>query len=218
MHGITHQQILAVAGSLLFRDDHVHKKIKVLSGGERARLCMAGLLLGDYNILVLDEPGNHLDVETVEALAEALLAYKGTVIFTSHDRHFMKRIATNIVEVRDGSVKNYMGDYDAYLYYINREIEEGERENQSSNRATLPPAEKLKAKTERKLSQNDERDRKKKIKALERKIAKLDEEKKALDQQMLTMTDPDEAMKLYNQIEAIGGQLASAEEEWLELN
>ena len=128
------------------------------------------------------------------------------------------RIATNIVEVRDGSVKNYMGDYDAYLYYINREIEEGERENQSSNRATLPPAEKLKAKTERKLSQNDERDRKKKIKALERKIAKLDEEKKALDQQMLTMTDPDEAMKLYNQIEAIGGQLASAEEEWLELN
>ena len=218
MHGITHQQILAVAGSLLFRDDHVHKKIKVLSGGERARLCMAGLLLGDYNILVLDEPGNHLDVETVEALAEALLAYKGTVIFTSHDRHFMKRIATNIVEVRDGSVKNYMGDYDAYLYYINREIEEGERENKSSNRATLPPAEKLKAKTERKLSQNDERDRKKKIKALERKIAKLDEEKKALDQQMLTMTDPDEAMKLYNQIEAIGGQLASAEEEWLELN
>ena len=109
--GVTTQQVLAVAGSLLFRDSHVEKKIKVLSGGERARLCMAGLLLGDYNILVLDEPGNHLDVETVEALAEALLAFKGTVIFTSHDRHFMKRIATNVIEVRDGSVRNYMGDY-----------------------------------------------------------------------------------------------------------
>ncbi|MEM9943181.1 MAG: ABC-F family ATP-binding cassette domain-containing protein, partial [Planctomycetota bacterium] len=126
MKGTTDQQILAVAGSLLFRDDHVNKRVKVLSGGERARLCMAGLLLGDYNILVLDEPGNHLDVETVEALAEALLEYQGTVVFTSHDRHFMKRIATNIIEVRDQAVKNYMGDYDAYLYYINREIEEGE--------------------------------------------------------------------------------------------
>ena len=217
MHGITHQQILAVAGSLLFRDDHVHKKIKVLSGGERARLCMAGLLLGDYNILVLDEPGNHLDVETVEALCEALLEYKGTVIFTSHDRHFMKRIATNIVEVRDGSVKNYMGDYDAYLYYINREIEEGDRETGSTNRAALPPAEKLK-KTERKLSQNEERSQKKKIKSLERKIARLDEEKKKLDAEMLTMTDPEQAMKLYNQIESIANDLAAAEAEWMELN
>src|SRR5690606_1861817 len=112
---------------LLFRGDHVRKKVQVLSGGERARLCMAGLLLGTYNILVLDEPGNHLDVETVESLAEALLEYRGTVIFTSHDRHFMRRLATNIVEVRDGTAKNYGGDYDAYLYYINREIEEGER-------------------------------------------------------------------------------------------
>ena len=217
MHGITHQQILAVAGSLLFRDDHVHKKIKVLSGGERARLCMAGLLLGDYNILVLDEPGNHLDVETVEALCEALLEYKGTVIFTSHDRHFMKRIATNIVEVRDGSVKNYMGDYDAYLYYINREIEEGDRDAGSTNRAAPPPDEKLK-KAERKLSQNEERDRKKKIKSLERKIARLDEEKKKLDAEMLTMTDPEQAMKLYNQIESIAADLATAEAEWMELN
>lgn len=125
--GTTTQQILAVAGSLLFRDEHVRKKVQVLSGGERARLCMAGLLLGTYNILVLDEPGNHLDVETVESLVEALLEYRGTVIFTSHDRHFMRRLATNIIEVRDGSAKNYGGDYEAYLYYINKEIEEGER-------------------------------------------------------------------------------------------
>ena len=217
MHGITHQQILAVAGSLLFKDDHVHKKVKVLSGGERARLCMAGLLLGDYNILVLDEPGNHLDVETVEALADALLAYKGTVIFTSHDRHFMKRIATNIIEVRDGGVKNYMGDYDAYLYYINREIEEGERQSQNTKSASAPPPEKLK-KGAVTLSQNEQRAIKKKIKSVERKIARLDEEKKSLDAQMLTMTDPEEAMKLHEQTQAIAADLAAAEEEWLELN
>jgi ATP-binding cassette subfamily F protein 3 len=217
MKGITDQQILAVAGSLLFRDEHVQKKIKVLSGGERARLCMAGLLLGDYNILVLDEPGNHLDVETVEALAEALLAYNGTVIFTSHDRHFMKRIATNIVEVRDGSVKNYMGDYDAYLYYINKEIDEGERASQKTNSASAPPAEKF-SKGEKVLTQNEQRELRKKIKAIERKIAKLDDERKSLNQKMLDMTDPEEAMALHKKIESIAAELATAEEDWLELN
>ena len=79
-------------------------------------------------MLVLDEPGNHLDVDTVEALAEALVEYKGTVIFTSHDRHFLKRVATCIIEVRDGHVTNYNGQYDAYLYSVNKEIDEGERE------------------------------------------------------------------------------------------
>ena len=90
-------------------------------------------------MLVLDEPGNHLDVDTVEALAEALLDYQGTVIFTSHDRHFMKRVATCIVEVRDGRVTNYRGDYDAYLYTVNKEIEDGERELATA-RTKPPPA------------------------------------------------------------------------------
>ena len=89
---------------------------------------MAGLLLGTANVLVLDEPGNHLDVETVEALAEALLEYKGTVIFTSHDRHFMHRVATSVIEVRDGSVKNYFGDYDTYLVSVENEVDDGERD------------------------------------------------------------------------------------------
>ena len=83
-------------------------------------------------MLVLDEPGNHLDVDTVESLAEALLGYKGTVIFTSHDRHFMKRVATSIVEVRDGRVVNYRGNYDAYLYAVNKEIDDEEREREVS--------------------------------------------------------------------------------------
>ncbi len=116
------------------------KPISVLSGGERARLCMAGLLLSQYNVLVLDEPGNHLDVDTVEALAEALLEYKGTVIFTSHDRHFMKRVATCIIEVRDGRVTNYRGDYEAYLYSVNKEIDDGEREQAAKTASATPEA------------------------------------------------------------------------------
>src|SRR5207237_4480997 len=126
--GTKTQTVLDQAGSLLFRGDHVQKKISVLSGGERARLCLAGLMPGQANVLVLDEPGNHLDVDTVEALAEALLDYKGTIIFTSHDRHFTRRVATCVVEVRDGRVTHYNGRYDAYLDEVNKEMEDGARE------------------------------------------------------------------------------------------
>src|SRR5450755_4466496 len=108
------QEVLEVAGSLLFRGANVKKPISVLSGGERARLCLAGLLLSDYNVLILDEPGNHLDVDTVESLVDALVDYEGTVIFTSHDRHFTSKVATCIVEVRDGRVVAYSGQYNAY--------------------------------------------------------------------------------------------------------
>jgi len=116
------QEILDIAGAFLFRGANVEKPVSVLSGGERARLCLAGLMLSEHNILVLDEPGNHLDVDTIESLAEALLEYEGTVIFTSHDRHFTSRVATCIVEVRDGRVVNYSGKYEDYVYKVNKEI------------------------------------------------------------------------------------------------
>jgi ATP-binding cassette subfamily F protein 3 len=220
--GTTDQQILAVAGSLLFRDDHVKKKIGVLSGGERARLCMAGLLLGSYNILVLDEPGNHLDVETVEALAEALLRYRGTVIFTSHDRHFMKRIATNIIEVRDGSAKNYLGDYDAYLYAMNQEIEEGNRDTSAGKsdrqKTSGKAARKEMTKEERIASQQDHKRRRKQLQALERKIARLDDQKKAINEQLLTETDPEKAVELHDEVTKLVQELSDAENQWLDLS
>src|SRR3954463_2560695 len=125
--GTVTQQIKDVAGSLLFSGEMVEKKIRVLSGGERARLVMAGLLLQRNNVLVLDEPGNHLDVESVEALAEALIGYEGTVIFRSHDRHFMHRVATHVVEVRAGKVASYPGDFDEYVYRVQSEIDSGLR-------------------------------------------------------------------------------------------
>lgn len=217
--GTTNQQILAVAGSLLFRNEHTQKKIKVLSGGERARLCMAGLLLGDYNILVLDEPGNHLDVETVESLANALLKYQGTVIFTSHDRHFMKRIATSIIEVRDGTAKNYIGDYDSYLYSVNQEIAEGFRD-QNQQSVGQSRFEDGKSPTPRgKTSRNDRPDRKrqKQIQAIERKIKKLETDKKPLSEEILQCSDPTKAMELHEQIQAIATEITELEDRWLEL-
>jgi ATP-binding cassette subfamily F protein 3 len=214
--GTTNQQILAQAGALLFRDSHVRKKISVLSGGERARLCLAGLLLGTYNILVLDEPVNHLDVETVDSLAAALLAYKGTLVFTSHDRHFMRRVATSVVEVRDGNAKNYLGDYDAYLYAINKEIDEGERQqNARPAKSTMPPGKTVK--TNNRSSQRDHRKVRKEITNIERKITRLDEHKRQLNGQLLQATDPEEALRLHNEVATITTELNEAEERWCEL-
>lgn len=216
--GTTNQMILAVAGSLLFRGDHVRKKVQVLSGGERARLCMAGLLLGPYNILVLDEPGNHLDVETVESLADALIEYKGTVIFTSHDRHFMRKVATNIVEVRDGTAKNYGSDYDAYLYYVNKEIDDGERDRtparpKSANEKAVANANAASAK-----KQVDAKRIQKELKNLEKTVSSLDEKRRSLNDQLMQATDPTEALRLHNEVKATEKELEAAEERWLELN
>jgi ATP-binding cassette subfamily F protein 3 len=205
--GTTRQQILATAGALLFRDSHVNKKIKVLSGGERARLCMAALLLGDYNILVLDEPGNHLDVETVETLAQALLKYRGTVIFTSHERHFLKRVATNIVEVQGGTAKSFLGNYNSYMYSLNQQ-DDGVTVLQGKHVA------KADSKGEHHRRQKKLR---RKIQNLEKKIQALDKEKGELNRLLVDTTDADEALKVHTKFAEVSDSLAHAEDIWLEL-
>jgi ATP-binding cassette subfamily F protein 3 len=172
--------------------------------------------LSQHNVLILDEPGNHLDVDTVEALADALLEYQGTVIFTSHDRHFMKKVASCIIEVRDGRVTNYSGQYEAYLDRVNKEIEAGEREL-ASERAKLPPEVTKSTKVAPRPAGRDEREMRRELKALERKIAQLDEQKRALNAQMMNSTKADEALRLHNEITALTAQLSEAEERWCEL-
>ena len=210
--GTKSQTILDLAGAMLFRGDQVKKRIEVLSGGERARLCLAGLLLSQFNILVLDEPGNHLDVDTVEALAEALIQYKGTVVFTSHDRHFMKRVATCIVEVRDGNVTNYRGDYESYLYMVNKEIDDGERE--LATRMAAAPQSARKSKAAPLVARRTEREIRKEMNNLERTIARLDDQKRQSNNQLLQSTDPSEALRLHNEVTALGTQLTESEERW----
>jgi ATP-binding cassette subfamily F protein 3 len=211
--GIKTQEILDQAGAMLFRGDAVQKRISVLSGGERARLCMASLLLSQFNVLILDEPGNHLDVDTIEALAEALTEYKGTVIFTSHDRHFMKRVATCIVEVRDGRVVNYNGSYDTYLYAVNKEIEDGEREL-ATKMSKAPPASGKAGKPAAKAPRRNDREVRKELSTVEKTIARLDQQKKQLNASMLETTDAKEALRLHNELETVTTQLNEAEEKW----
>jgi len=211
--GTKTQAILDLAASFLFRGEHINKPISVLSGGERARLCLAGLLLTKHNVLVLDEPGNHLDVETVEALADALVDYRGTVLFTTHDRHFMRRVATSIVEVRAGRVVNYRGDYDAYLYYVNKEIDDGERDLAVAlNKPKLAAP-----RADRKQQAQQQRELRKELTNIERNIARLDEQKRKLNAQLLQTTDAAEALRLHKEVTAIAGQLTPIEERWCEL-
>lgn len=211
--GTTNQQIKDVAGSFLFSGELVEKRIKVLSGGERARLVLAGLLLQQHNVLILDEPGNHLDVETVEALADALCRYEGTVIFTSHDRHFMHRVATAVIEVRDGRVASYPASYDDYVYRVRKELEAGLR----AEHTTRGTPEATTNSTARKLGGREERELQKKLKSVERKIAKLDDEKKELNEKLLTVTETAEAQEVHEKFSSIGEELQQLEEEWLEI-
>ncbi len=214
--GRTEQEILSVAGALLFRKSHTEKPISVLSGGERARLCLAGLLLSDYNILILDEPGNHLDVDTVEALVDALLEYQGTVIFTSHDRHFTSKVATCIVEVRDGKVTNYNGKYDDYVYRVNKEIEAGEREAAAGR--VKAPADVLKApKSAPAAPRRGAADIRKEMATVEKTIAQLDGQRKDLDAQLSEPHESDELQRLCDELAEIADQLDAAEAKWLKL-
>ncbi len=210
--GTKRQEILNGAASLLFRGGDINKKISVLSGGERARLCLAGLMLSQHNILILDEPGNHLDVETVDSLIDALQTFKGTVIFTSHDRHFLKRLATSIIEVRDGRVINYGGDYEAYLWSVNKEIEAGEREAAAA-RLSKAPSDVVRSGAQ-KAEKRDDRALRKEKANLEKTIARLDEQKKAANARLLETTDAKLALDLHHEVEELSGQLAEAEERW----
>ena len=114
------QDILDLAGSLLFSGDDVKKPIRVLSGGERSRVALGQVLLQKSSCLVLDEPTNHLDFQTVEALTQALMAFQGALVIVSHDRSFVRRIGTKILEIAGGKANLYPGSYDEYVWSIER--------------------------------------------------------------------------------------------------
>ncbi|MEO7699254.1 MAG: ABC-F family ATP-binding cassette domain-containing protein [Opitutus sp.] len=112
---LTEQQARAILGAFLFRKDDVHKKVSILSGGEKSRLALARILVKPPNLLLMDEPTTHLDIQSIDSLIGALKAYEGTLIFISHDVHFIKALAENVLHVHSGRLTPYSGNYDYYL-------------------------------------------------------------------------------------------------------
>jgi ATP-binding cassette, subfamily F, member 3 len=176
---------------------------------------LAGLLLKQHNVLILDEPANHLDVESVEALADALTRYQGTVIFTSHDRHFMHRVATHVIEVRGGRVVSYPASYDDYVYRMQKEIDSGLR---APHTVATPGNVPVASPAAKKPAGRSDRDAQKRLKSVERKIAKLDDEKKAAAAALLTVTEAATAQRLHAEVARLTAELAALEDEWLELS
>ena len=116
--GDDEQVIRGILGKMLFSKDDSLKSVKVISGGEKGRMLFGKLMLQRPNVLVMDEPTNHLDMESIEALNLALENYPGTLIFVSHDREFVSSLATRILEITQGTIANFKGNYDEYLHAL----------------------------------------------------------------------------------------------------
>ncbi|MDE6221604.1 MAG: ABC-F family ATP-binding cassette domain-containing protein [Lachnospiraceae bacterium] len=177
---LTNTEIRNTLAAFLFTGEDVFKKISALSGGERGRVSLAKLMLSEANFLILDEPTNHLDITSKEILETALNAYEGTVLYVSHDRYFINKTASRILELTHQTFVNYIGNYDYYLE--KKEILTPVSETVSSASAEEPSAQKLDWKQQKEnqaLIRKRENDLKKceeKIEALETKSAALDEE------------------------------------------
>ena len=174
-------KIRNILGSFLFNDDDIDKKVKVLSGGEKARLALAKLLLTPSNLLILDEPTNHLDMNSKDILKNALLQYTGTLIVVSHDRDFLSGLTDELYEFRDGAVHEFKGDIMEFLENQNNQIIQNNLNSQSNqNNQKAPSAGKAayeqsrERERERRKLQNVVKQKEQEIEALEAEISKRD--------------------------------------------
>ena len=178
---MTELSVRQALSSFSFTGDDINERIGQLSGGERARVSLTSLMLSHDNFLILDEPTNHLDMESKEALEDALALFDGTILFVSHDRYFVNSVATRILELYNGRLIEYLGDYDYYLkkrdeFHITfaAEEEDSVREKASDSREAFS-----KSKEEKQRKQKNERLLKKtedEIEELEKKVKELDKE------------------------------------------
>ena len=217
------QDVLNLAGALLFSGDAVKKPISVLSGGEKARVALGQILLQKASCLILDEPTNHLDFQTVEALTESLKAYPGTVIVVSHDRSFMSRIGTKILEIKSGHMNLYHGTYDEYVWKLQRQILNGEKETDSPKPKRSEPVlaqvnstepSSNQAREQRKMGEKELRKLEKRAAELDLTVQKTGEAIKALNQKMAEDPSFINREKI-EELRKLGVALELAETEWM---
>ncbi|PFK39220.1 ABC transporter ATP-binding protein [Bacillus cereus] len=179
------KEIRTILGNFLFTGDDVLKPVSSLSGGQKARLALAKLMMQKSNLLILDEPTNHLDLNSKEILENALIDYPGTLLFVSHDRYFINRVTTTVVELSIDGAQEYLGDYDYYIEKKNEMIERAEFEKQEEN----APVQKMIAQEklnylEEKERKKQERQRARKIEEIEQNIVTLEEEIAKLEEEL----------------------------------
>ena len=216
---VTRQEILNLAGSFLFKGEEVDKKVPVLSGGETARLCLAGLLLTKSQVMLLDEPTNHLDFETVEALGRALKTFAGTLFFISHDRTFVNLMASQIIEVNNGAVKLYPGNYEDYVYHLEQQLRNELKDDAPSPSAgSKKTAEKPKSNyhAQKELS-SQKRKAASQLKKSEELLASLKKEREAIHEDFVR--DAESWSRERNErYEELARLIEKEEVRWLELN
>ena len=203
-------------GAFLFSGDDVKKSVGMLSGGEKARLLLAKLSMENNNFLILDEPTNHLDIDSKEVLENALIDFDGTLLFVSHDRYFINRVATHVLELSENGSTLYLGDYD---YYVEKkaEVEASQTEEVStSNQAKeTSPANDYQAQKE---SQKEVRKLMRQIENLEAEIEELESQSQAISEQMLETNDAEKLMELQAELDKISHRQEEAMLEWEELS
>ncbi|ANC17484.1 ABC transporter ATP-binding protein [Bacillus cereus] len=216
------KEIRTILGNFLFTGDDVLKPVSSLSGGQKARLALAKLMMQKSNLLILDEPTNHLDLNSKEILENALIDYPGTLLFVSHDRYFINRVTTTVVELSTEGAQEYLGDYDYYVEKKNEMIERAELEQQESD----VPVQKVVA--QEKLNYLEEKERKKlerqrtrKIEELEQSIVELEEEIATLEDQLCLpeiYADYEKASEITTKKQTLQEQLETCMAEWEELH
>jgi len=186
---ITEQSIRTVLGSFLFRGDDIYKPVSVLSGGEKSRLALVKLLLDPPNLLLMDEPTTHLDLASVDALIEALKQYQGTLVFISHDVHFIRALATHVVRVEAGTLRHFSG---GYQYYLDKTAQSARAALTSSafsngaaaNKPEIPQADRKEQKRleaeQRQARSRKKQEIQKRVAALEKEIATLETQEREL--------------------------------------
>ena len=203
-------------GAFLFSGDDVKKSVGMLSGGEKARLLLAKLSMENNNFLILDEPTNHLDIDSKEVLENALIDFDGTLLFVSHDRYFINRVATHVLELSENGSTLYLGDYD---YYVEKkaEVETSQTEGTStSNQANEVST--LNDYQAQKESQKEVRKLMRQIESLEAEIEELESQSQAIAEQMLETNDADKLMELQAELDKISHRQEEAMLEWEELS
>ena len=204
-------------GAFLFSGDDVKKTVGMLSGGERARLLLAKLSMENNNFLILDEPTNHLDIDSKEVLENALIDFDGTLLFVSHDRYFINRVATQVLELSEEGSTLYLGDYDYYLE------KKAELEALAAAQAEAEPASSTEEVTGndyhlQKQNQKELRKITRRIEQLEAEMEELDQKIQAITETMHSTNDAEDLVQLQSELDQLTIQQEAVMEEWTELS